>query len=467
MIAARRTHYNFALDRALEHASRLGKPLVVLEALRVDYPWASDRHHQFIVQGMLDNQRAFEQTPVRYLPYVEPTRGHGRGLLEALASRAALVVTDDFPSFFLPDMVAAAAERLDVRLELVDSSGLLPLSATDRVFERAYDFRRYLQAELAPHLEAFPRRAPLAKLSLPRANIPSQITQRWGVDAERLLDLKLAQLPIDHGVRPSDALGGEAPARRALRRFVDRQLDAYAERDKDLLTATSSGLSPYLHFGHISSHEIFRAVVGSDFQPQALTRKGRGQRQGFWGLGSGCEAFLDQLITWRELGYNTSRYRRDYTSYSSLPDWAKRTLADHRQDPRPDSYDLARLEAGETHDALWNAAQAELAASGRMHGYLRMLWGKKVLEWSDSPEAALEALIHLNNKYALDGRNPNSYSGIFWCFGRFDRAWGPERPIYGKVRYMSSDNTQKKFRAAGYIERWAPAKGGAEQARLF
>jgi deoxyribodipyrimidine photo-lyase len=147
--------------------------------------------------------------------------------------------------------------------------------------------------------------------------------------------------------------------------------------------------------------------------------------------------------------------RSDYDQYDSLPAWAKQTLAEHADDPRPWVYSLEQLQRSQTHDRLWNAAQRQLAREGRMHNYLRMLWGKKILEWSPSPRAALDSMIELNNKYALDGRNPNSYSGIFWVLGRYDRAWGPERPIFGKIRYMSSDNTARKFSVKRYLENYS------------
>ncbi len=148
--------------------------------------------------------------------------------------------------------------------------------------------------------------------------------------------------------------------------------------------------------------------------------------------------------------------RDDYDQYDSLPAWCRQTLADHANDPREFIYPLEQFEKAETHDPLWNAAQTELVREGRIHNYLRMLWGKKVLEWSQTPKEALHVLIELNNKYALDGRNPNSYSGIFWCLGRYDRAWGPERPVFGKVRFMSSENTARKVRVRQYIEQYAP-----------
>ena len=166
------------------------------------------------------------------------------------------------------------------------------------------------------------------------------------------------------------------------------------------------------------------------------------------------ESFLDEAVTWREVGFNMCSHRDDYDQFESLPDWAQKTLNDHASDPRPQLYSLAQLEASETHDPLWNAAQRQLVREGRMHNYLRMLWGKKILQWSPSPREALATLIDLNNKYAVDGRNPNSYSGIFWTLGRYDRPWGPVRPIFGTIRYMTSENTAKKLKLKGYLERY-------------
>jgi deoxyribodipyrimidine photo-lyase len=175
---------------------------------------------------------------------------------------------------------------------------------------------------------------------------------------------------------------------------------------------------------------------------------------GFWNLGSNAEAFMDQLMTWREIGFNMCALDPEYDRYESLPTWAQKTLADHAKDARPYVYSLEEFDQARTHDALWNAAQRQLVHEGRIHNYLRMLWGKKILHWSESPQAALETMIELNNKYALDGRDPNSYSGIFWVLGRYDRAWGPEREIFGKIRYMTSESTRSKFSVKGYLNRY-------------
>ena len=185
-----------------------------------------------------------------------------------------------------------------------------------------------------------------------------------------------------------------------------------------------------------------------------LSQKTTGGRSGWWGMSEAAEAFLDQLVTWREVGFNMCLRREDYDRYDSLPDWALRTLKQHERDPRPYLYSLEDFENARTHDPLWNAAQIQLLREGGLHNYLRMLWGKKILEWTPSPRIALDTMIELNNKYALDGRDPNSYSGIFWVLGRYDRAWGPERSVFGKVRYMSSKNTARKLQLRNYLMKY-------------
>jgi deoxyribodipyrimidine photo-lyase len=467
MIANRRTTWNFALDRAADHARELNKPLVVLEALRVGYPWASDRIHRFVLQGMADNQQALARRSVLYYPYVEPKPGAGHGLLERLAEDACVVVTDEFPCFFLPRMVDAAAGRLKLRCEVVDSCGLLPLRAAESDFPTAYAFRRFLQRTLPEHLVHLPRADALARVELPTPpDLDAQTTRQWPRADEELLAAgvaALAKLPIDHAVGPASFDGGSTAADRLTGHFLAKLLADYPERRNEPAANATSGLSPYLHFGHISAHEVFHRLAEQEsWSPGSLGGTATGKRSGWWGMSEAAEAFVDQLITWRELGYNFCTFREHYDQYESLPDWAKKTLAKHGRDRRPTEYSLREFETAQTHDPLWNAAQRQLVEEGYMHNYLRMLWGKKILEWSPAPAEALATMIELNNKYAVDGRDPNSYSGIFWILGRFDRAWGPERPIFGTVRYMSSDNTARKFDVKPYLEKYGPASGGAE-----
>ncbi len=460
MIGARRTRYNPALEHAVALCNRLERPLLVLEGLRAGYRWASDRHHTFVLEGMRDNAAAFARHGVTYLPYVEPEPGAGRGLLAELGRRAAAVVTDEQPGFFLPTMVAAAGAQLDVRLYVVDGTGVLPLRAAERAYPTAAVFRRHMQKTVGPALMELPEADPLLALRQTAAAEPeAAVLRRWPMAKAALLAATpeaLRALPIDHSVLKVDYAGGSVAAEAELASFLDERLPNYAEGRNEPEQAAASGLSPYLHFGHLSAHQVAVAVLRrSDWNPaEALDRKATGSREGWWGLPPESESFLDELITWRELGYGFAFHRQDYDRYESLPPWALSSLEEHADDPREHCYSLAELEAGETHDPLWNAAQHQLVREGRIHNYLRMLWGKKILEWTPHPRAALAALIELNNKYAVDGRDPNSYSGIFWTLGRFDRPWAPIRPIFGCIRFMSSANTARKMRVKGYIARY-------------
>ncbi|MDP1569162.1 MAG: hypothetical protein Q8L86_04090 [Vicinamibacterales bacterium] len=458
MIAARRSAWNFALDHAVAQARALGRPLLVLEALRVDHRWASARFHQFVLDGMRDQQAAFTAAGITYYPYLEPSPGAGAGLVETLARQAALVVTDEAPLFFLPRMVRATATRLDVAVDAVDSNGLLPLRAVDAVYPTAYAFRRVLQQRLPAHFSDRPSaRLPDAGTLPPPAPLPEAIRTRWP-DAFTWLDAhggSLASLPIDHTVTAAPMRGGALAARARLQAFLAADLGAYGDQRNHPDRDATSQLSPYLHWGHISTHEVFHTLMAREGWIGDVASRATGGREGWWGVSPAAESFLDELITWRELGYNMTFRRDDYDQYESLPDWARRSLDAHTADPRPHLYPFDVLDGATTGDALWNAAQRQLRREGRMHNYLRMLWGKKILEWTASPREAARVMIELNNRYALDGRNPNSYSGIFWVLGRYDRPWAPVRPIFGAIRYMSSANTARKLRVREYLERYA------------
>jgi deoxyribodipyrimidine photo-lyase len=461
MIAARRTRYSFALQRARAWAEELRRPLVVLEPLRAGYRWAADRHHVFVLHGMADQRVRLLAAGVRYLPYVERQPGAGRGLLAALAERAAVVVTDEFPAFFLPRMLVAAGSQLGTRLEAIDGNGLLPIHASERAFPRAFSFRAHLQRVLPGHLEQLPRPDPLARYGLGPATLPRAVLQRWpmATAAELAQPERLAAaLPLDHAPGPVAQRGGERAGAARLAHFLDDGLPRYLDERNHPDADASSGLSPWLHFGQLSAHQVLHGVAErEDWSPASLGPPQGGAREGFWGMSAVAEAFLDELVTWRELGLNYCAHRDDYDRFESLPAWARTTMAEHARDPRPHRYDLAALQAARTHDPLWNAAQRQLLREGRIHGYLRMLWGKKIYEWSASGEQALARMIELNDRWCVDGRDPNSYSGIAWVLGRYDRAWGPERPIYGKLRYMTSDSTQRKLRLRAYLVRFGEA----------
>jgi deoxyribodipyrimidine photo-lyase len=460
MIANRRRYSNFALQRAVHWAMELRKPLLVVEALSCDYPWASARIHAAILQGMRDNVKAFENSGAHYHPFVERVPSQGKGMVEALTRDACVAITDDYPAFEIPRWLSAAAKQSRVLMEKIDSNGIFPMRATDRVFATAHSFRRFLQKNLREHLEAFPLMDPLADTDLRQLKAGLSLKERLrAVTIDELMSPNsLADtISIDHSVQPVKAFeSGPVAAGNRLKAFVRDCLASYAESRNDPDEDITSGLSSHLHFGHLSAHEVFKAVMRSArWSSEKLAPQATGSRESWWGVRPNAEAFLEQLVTWRELGFNACALLPGYDRYTSLPQWAQKTLAAHAADRRPALYSHAEFESAETHDALWNAAQIQLLREGRIHNYLRMLWGKKILEWSRTPEEALETMIHLNNRYALDGRDPNSYSGIFWILGRYDRPWGPARPVFGTVRYMSSENTARKVHVKDYIRRYS------------
>jgi deoxyribodipyrimidine photo-lyase len=452
MQAARRLSHNHALDHALREARRLARPLVVYEGLRLRYPWASARLHRFVLEGMQANAEASARLGLAYWPWVERRAGDGRGLMAILAARAALVVTDDFPAFIVPAQTAALAAATDVAVVAVDTNGIVPLSRLGPAVSAAAQLRPRIHRAFA---EAWECRA-AARARVIERTAPAPPFEPAPLDD---LDGLVASLPLDRSVAPvRDAPGGTPAARRRLADFVAHRLRGTAEgrsRPAPPAAAHQSGLGPYLHFGHLAIAEVAEAVLAStgDWSPAVLDAHAVGRREGFYCRDPDVNAFLDEAITWRDLGFHWHRTRAADTASleRALPAWARRTLGAHAGDARPFVYSREEWEAAATHDPLWNAAQRQLVATGTIHTYMRMLWGKKVLEWSRTPGEAYATLEHLNNRYALDGRDPNSYTGILWCFGLFDRPWAPERPVYGSVRYMSSDNTARKFKLGPYL----------------
>lgn len=461
MSAFRRTRWNFSLQRAIQWCTELNKPLMVFEPLRIGYPWASDRFHRFILEGMAANAEGLKTVNTTYYPYVEPHLDADKGLLAALAHRACVVVTDDFPAFFIPSMLRAVSKTIPAHMEKVDSNGLLPMRACDSVHTAAQFFRRFLQRELASHLACMPEADPMRGKRLPAPPaVPKEILKQWPPVSQELLQgapKTLAPIFINHQVSAVARPGGSKEGSKTLKSFLEKKLSSYPENRNHPDDDGTSGLSPYLHFGHTSVHEVFHSLAEKEeWSLDHLSKKVTGGRAGWWRMSEAAEAFLDELITWREIGFNFCWQREDHDRYESLPEWAVKTLDQHSGDRRRHLYSLEQFEKAGTHDDLWNAAQRQLVLEGRIHNYLRMVWGKKILEWASSPQEALAIMIELNNKYALDGRDPNSYSGILWCLGRYDRPWGPERPVFGKIRYMSSENTARKLRLTEYLERYAP-----------
>jgi deoxyribodipyrimidine photo-lyase len=393
---------------------------------------------------------------VTYVPFVESEIGHGKGLIYALAQHACGIISDEFPVFIIREHNERVANKITIPFITIDSNGIIPLGITDKDPYSAYLFRKVMQKHLVEALRFPPVKQPLLDLEdWGQFNLPVGFNDRYVFDQRQLdrMDEFVSSLPINHEVAKVNRVGTRAEALERMNHFVEFKLARYDEDRNHPDQQGGSGLSPWLHFGKISSFEIVERV----FSKQPLnwriedSEPNGGKNSGFFRGHSYVESFLDELITWREVGFQFAHHRSDYDRFDSLPDWAKKTMIEHDQDPREYVYSLEELAQSKTHDPIWNAAQTELRSQGVMHNYLRMLWGKKIIEWTGSHEQALDVLIELNNRYALDGRDPNSYSGIFWCLGRFDRAW-QERTIFGKLRYMSSNSTSKKIKLKQYLQ---------------
>lgn len=424
----KRASHNYALNFAIELANETGLPLVVYEGLKYYYPWANDRIHTFILEGVAEKAEEFAQRGIRYLFYLQRHGRDQKKTVAKLAKEARLLVTDDYPCFIIPEHNARIG-KLNLPVYSVDANGMVPLSAMTKEEYAAYTIRPKINRLLPDQ----PRRilTPTVRQQNPRLEVDCPETKVTHDSIAKLV----SECDIDHSVKPSELYhGGTANGRKRLKHFLQKILPTYDETRSEPSVDGCSRLSPYLHFGFLSIQEIVQGVEGSK-APKASK-----------------EVFLEEAIVRRELSFNLTRYNPNYDSLSALPPWVMKTMRDHIDDPRPELMEAEQIEAGNTYDELWNAAQREIVATGHLHNYVRMLWGKKFIEWQRSYEMAFELLIHLNNKYGIDGRDPNSYAGILWCFGKHDRPWAPERPIFGLIRYMTSSSMGKKFKSKKYIE---------------
>jgi len=424
----KRTTHNHALVYAIRQANEFKLPLVVYEGLKYYYPWASDRLHTFILEGIEEKRKEFEKLGIHYIFYLQKDKSSPKRTVARLAKDAAVIVTDDFPCFIIPQHNERISEKARIPVYAVDSNGIIPMSKFEKEEYAAYTIRPKIKKLLANYLKPFEEEKIKIKSLDLKVDCPdTEVTEK---NIEKLV----AECDIDHSVKPSNHYrGGTTNGRRRLKKFVKEILLEYESARNKPDRDGSSRLSSYLHFGFLSPLEIALSVKES----LAPTKS--------------KEAYLEELIVRRELSYNFTRHNPKYDSLESLPSWVQKTMREHSNDPRATTYSLEELEAGETYDELWNSAQREMVVTGEMHNYVRMLWGKNVIAWTKSYEEAFAILEHLNNKYCLDGRNPNSYAGILWCFGKHDRPW-MERPVFGTIRYMTSGSTGKKFDSKKYIE---------------
>ena len=425
MQQSQRAAFNHSLEYAARRANENGQSLIVGFGLTDRYPEANERHYAFMLEGLAEVAKGLQRRGIKFVV----RRGEPDDVALSLAERASLVVCD---RGYLRhqrqwrDRVAAEAGKRVVQIE---GDVVVPVAtASDKVEFAARTIRPKLQ-KLWPDLlgDLRPTRLRISSLPLPVTG---------NVDV-RQPDRVLRDLDIDRSVgRVVRFRGGTSEARKHLRRFLRSKLGGYHGARNDPAQPQCSNLSPYLHFGQISPVEVARKA-------EATVRASRAD----------SEAYLEELIVRRELAVNFVHFHSEYDRFACVPDWARKTLAQHREDKRPASYTRAKLERAETDDEYWNAAMQEMRKTGYMHNYMRMYWGKKILEWSGTPQRAYATALYLNNKYFLDGRDPNSYANVGWIFGLHDRPW-QERRVFGTVRAMTASGLERKFDIARYV-RWA------------
>jgi deoxyribodipyrimidine photo-lyase len=443
MQSTHRLEENWALRAAIRTANRINRPLVIHQGLDPTYAHASDRHHTFILQGARETARRAERLGLHYHFVLRRRRDDDRRVVDRLAARAYVVFTDLFPTAGVAERTARFAARVGCRVLAVDGSCTVPSGLFPKAEWAARTIRPKLAKLLDHAIEAVtdePPRVPVSealRASLRETLQCEPLPIATMTDADIASDVSRCE--IDHTVgvvpaRPGGAAAGEAQ----LARFVDRALGNYAaHRNEASDPESTSGLSPYLHYGHVPAAAVVRAARASGAPAASV------------------DAFVQQVTTWRELSFNWCVRTPGFDTLAALPAWVQRTMAEHVHDPRPALYDLATLEGAATDDALWNAAQRELVTTGLIHNYPRMLWGKTVLLWTRDYEEARRVLFHLNDKWALDGRDPNSVGGIMWCLGLWDRPWG-NKPVWGGIRPMATARAKLKFDVGGYVRRFGP-----------
>jgi deoxyribodipyrimidine photo-lyase len=429
MQSTHRFEENWALRYAILEADRLGKPLLIHQGLDPTYEHANDRIHTVILENARALHRRAQALGLHYQFVLRRRRDDDRRVVDRLAARAAMVVTDLFPTAGIAERTARFAERAPCKVILIESHAIVPSGAFVKEEYAARTIRPKIAKLIDLALEPVEDRPP--RIALPESVWNSLEVSR--VDFDRFdVAAEVAQCEIDHAVPPVPFASGLDGARARLEAFCAGALPDYAERRNEPSdTEGSSRLSPYLHFGQISAAEVLRTVRAAGHTESAVK-------------------FQDELVTWRELSLNFCLRNPNHGKLKGLPDWVHKTMEKHKDDPREVIYSLEQLERAETYDELWNAAQRELVRTGYMHNVTRMLWGKSVMLWTARYKHALEHLVLLNNKYALDGRDPSSYGGIQWCFGKFDRPWF-DKPIFGVMRPMSLARAREKFDAEAYI----------------
>lgn len=421
MQSAQRAQCNHALEYAIRLANERQKPLLAAFSVVSDFPEANLRHYTFMLEGLKETQAALAERGIKLVIL----NGPPKETIPPLAKKADLLVTDEGYLRIQRKWRKDVAAAIDCPMYEVTTNMIVPVeAASDKENFSAGTLRPRISRQLKKYLVPLKESRPVC----------SSLDLRFKSIDLSDIGKALKKLPIDRSVGPSPFYtGGSEEANRCLADFIRSKLDDYGtKKQQDPLQDCQSNLSPYLHFGQISP--LYIALEVNEAQSP-----GKG-------------AFLEQLIVRRELSFNFVYYNPAYDSYKSLPHWALRTLNLHARDKREQTYSLEQLENARTYDPYWNAAQKEMVLTGKLHNYMRMYWGKKIIEWTRSPKEAFRIALYLNNKYELDGRDPNGFAGIAWCFGKHDRPWA-QRPVFGKIRYMNAAGLKRKFDVDAWVRK--------------
>jgi len=420
MQAAQRTEFNHALEYAIEVANSQRLPLLVVFCLVDKYPSANQTHYRFMLEGLQDVQQSLEQRKIPF--YV--VRSSPDVIIPKLAEDASIVIVDRDYQKAQQKWRRKVADTIDCPMHQVETNVIVPIETVSNKEEySAGTIRPKIQRIIEDYMVPVRKR---------RLKIESEGIGLSQIDLSSIEEI-LKKIKFNSNITQNIAFsGGTSQALKQLRKFIRKDLDVFGTERNDPAKDKLSCMSPYLHFGQISPLAIALEIQNAN--------------------SPGSETYLEELIIRRELSMNFVFYNSNYDNFESLPNWAKETLEVHSFDKREYEYSFEELENAATHDPYWNTAQKEMVERGKMHGYMRMYWGKKILEWMESPSDAYETCIRLNDMYELDGRDPNGYAGVAWCFGKHDRAWG-EREIFGKVRYMNANGLKRKFNIENYVQR--------------
>ena len=415
---AHRVDYNHALEFAIRRANLIDKPLVVVFVINPNYKEATKRHYKFMLEGLTEVKENLGGRGIKMFFVMGDFK---ENILE-YSKRASFLVAEKGYLKHEREVRKEISNEVEIPMFEVETNLVVPVSVVSEKEEyAAYTFR----PKIWKHVDQFSNDFNISEIMTKSLNLKFDNELNFDIDEI------LSTLDVFEDDFCSEFKGGIFNARKLLNKFIDDKLEHYEEKRNDPSLDYQSGLSPYLHFGQISPLEIYL--------------KTKEQKN--------SEQFIEELIVRRELSFNFVYYNQNYDNYKCLPSWALDTLGEHQKDNRDYDYSLFELENYKTHDKYWNACQKEMVVTGKMHGYMRMYWGKKVIEWSSDYKKAFEVLIYLNNKYNIDGRGPNAYAGVAWCFGKHDRPWF-EREIFGKVRYMNDKGLERKFDMTSYLKRW-------------